>query len=275
MKKFLLFILIQVMVISFVGCGSSDNNEDILNYVKSEVANSLKKPDTATFCDDEEFIIKELESGKFYVTGYCEGENSYGAMVGNGFNIIVSEDDTGEYSSTDVSFFSANEWKTKRDLENARMEKENNGEELLTGDKLDSQLRSQDYYIDSTKIEREEDLYLATGDMIEAVIKNNSDKTIKNAIVAFVGWDANGYPVRIKGTVDITDGSYTKEVLYSGINLEPDKTYGEDSGYEIEESLNIKTIKAIVVSVETSNGDKWENPYYVDFVEAYENKKIN
>ena len=41
------------------------------------------------------------------------------------------------------------------------------------------------------------------------------------------------------------------------------------------ELLNFKTIKAIVVSVETSNGDKWENPYYVDFVEAYENKKIN
>ena len=77
-KNFLLFILIQVMVISFVGCGSSDINEAILNYVKSEVANSLKKPDTATFCDDDEFIIKELESGKFYVTGYCEGENSYG-----------------------------------------------------------------------------------------------------------------------------------------------------------------------------------------------------
>ena len=275
MKKFLLFIIIQVMVISFVGCGNSENNEALINFVKGEVANSLKKPDTAAFCDDDEFIIRELESGKFYVTGYCEGENDYGAMVGNGFNITVSEDDAGEYSSTDVSFFSSNEWKTKRDLENARIEKENDGEELLTGDALDSNLKSQDYYIDSTKIEREEDLYLATGDMIEAVIKNNSDKTVKNAVVAFVGWDANGCPVRIKGTVDITDGSYTKEVSYSGINLEPGKTYGEESGYEIEESLNIKTIKAIVVSVETSNGDKWKNPYYVDFVEAYDDKKIN
>lgn len=275
MKKFLLFIIIQVMVISFVGCGNSENNEALINFVKGEVANSLKKPDTAAFCDDDEFIIRELESGKFYVTGYCEGENDYGAMVGNGFNITVSEDDAGEYSSTDVSFFTSNEWKTKRDLENARIEKENNGEELLTGDALDSKLKSQDYYIDSTKIEREEDLYLATGDMIEAVIKNNSNKTVKNAVVAFVGWDANGCPVRIKGTVDITDGSYTKEVSYSGINLESGKTYGEESGYEIEESLNIKTIKAIVVSVETSNGDKWKNPYYVDFVEAYDDKKIN
>lgn len=266
--------LIIILVFSLVGCGAKNSNVALTNYVKEKVSEGLKKPESATFCEEDQFIIEELDHGKFNVSGYCEGQNSYGAMVGNGFNLIVTENENGEFSSTDVSFMTANEWNTKRKLEDEKEERLKNGEKLLTAHELENALVSQDYYIEKTKIEKKEDLYLATGDMIKAVIKNQSDKTIKNAVVAFVGWDSNGYAVKLQGSVDITDGAYVKEVYYDGINLEPNMTLSDDYGYEIKDKLSVKNIKAIVVSVETVDGNKWENPYYIDFVEAYENKEF-
>lgn len=273
MKKSM-YLIITIIVFSLVGCGAKNSNVALMNYVKEKVSESLKKPESATFCEEEQFIIEELDNGKFDVTGYCEGQNSMGTMIGNGFNLIVTENEDGEFSSTDVSFMTANEWNTKRKLEDEKEERIKNGEKLLTDRELANTLVSQDYYIEKTGIERKEDLYLATGDMIKAAIKNKSDKTIKNAVVAFVGWDSNGYAVKLQGSVDITDGAYVKEVHYDGINLEPNMTLSDDYGYEIKDKLSVKNIKAIVVSVETVDGDKWENPYYVDFVSLYENKQF-
>lgn len=128
----------------------------------------------------------------------------------------------------------------------------------------------------STKYAVQDEQYKALyPDMLQAVIKNNTGSDIKNAVVAFVAWDKNKLPVKIKGSMDFSNGSYVKEVNYMDINLVNGQTYGDKNGYEVDEHSNIASCKAVVVSYETFSGDKWQNPYYDKFRELYEGKKIN
>lgn len=112
-------------------------------------------------------------------------------------------------------------------------------------------------------------------DMLQVILENNTSADIKNAIVAFVAWDVNNLPVKIKGSIDFSDGSYIKLVNYADINMVPNSTYGENSGFEIDETCGISTFKALVVSCETFNGDTWENPYYNDWCKLYEGVKYS
>ena len=50
-------------------------------------------------------------------------------------------------------------------------------------------------------------------------------------------------------------------------------TYGKDSGFQLDENLEIATFKAMVVSYETYDGTEWENPQYKNFCSLYEGKK--
>lgn len=111
-------------------------------------------------------------------------------------------------------------------------------------------------------------------DALQAVIQNNSSADIKDAVVAFVAWDKNNLPVKIKGDIDFSDGSYIRRVGYNDINLVPGSTYGKGTGFEIDDGLGIKTFKAIVVSYETFEGDTWENPLYSAWRDLYEGVKL-
>jgi hypothetical protein len=92
-------------------------------------------------------------------------------------------------------------------------------------------------------------------------------------VIAFAAWDKNNNPITIKGSVDITDGAYIEEVNYDDINMLPNSKYGEDSGYTLNSDIHPAKVRAIIVSLETTDGSKWENPNYLDFVELYEDKK--
>lgn len=97
---------------------------------------------------------------------------------------------------------------------------------------------------------------------LQAIIANKSKDDIKNAVVAFVAWDKNNLPIKIKGDWDFTDGDYIKYVNYNDINLVPGKTYGRNGGYEVDSTCtNIKRYKAVVISYETFEGKTWMNPY--------------
>jgi len=71
--------------------------------------------------------------------------------------------------------------------------------------------------------------------MLQATIRNNTDKDIKDAIVAFVAWDENNLPVKIEGQMDFSGGVYTKKVNYGDINLVGGASFGDDSGYGLDE----------------------------------------
>lgn len=123
----------------------------------------------------------------------------------------------------------------------------------------------------SVQDERYKSLY---PDMLQAVIQNNSESDIKNAVIAFVGWDTNGLPVKIEGQFDFGEAKYVREVNFADINLTPGGTYGENSGFKLNESSTITTVKAIAISYETFEGEKWSNPHYKDFKKLYEGQKL-
>lgn len=130
---------------------------------------------------------------------------------------------------------------------------------------------STEYFVQSTQWKT---LY---PDMLSAVIKNNSDKDIKNAVIAFVAWDSNNLPVKIEGQYDFNGGDYIVEVNYNDINLVPGASYGDNSGYSLNcmnGDPNIAKFKAIVVSYTTFDGETWKNPLYNKFKDIYEDKKL-
>lgn len=128
---------------------------------------------------------------------------------------------------------------------------------------------STNYYVQDEKYKT---LY---PDVLQAVIQNNTSSDIKDAVIAFVAWDSNNLPVKIKGSMDFKDGTYIKLVRFGDINLIPNSTYGKNSGYKIDEECNIDDFKAFVVSFETFDGDTWENPYFDEWRKLYEGQKYS
>ena len=145
----------------------------------------------------------------------------------------------------------------------------------LTLTQFDELLAKQDMCVISTKYVVQDDRYKTLyPDMLQAVIKNNTGYDIRNAVVAFVAWDGNNLPVKIKGNIDFSDGSYVKKVNYSDINLIGGATYGESSGMSIDEDCNISKFRAIVISYETFDNVTWTNPYYNAWEAAFSGQKF-
>ncbi len=145
----------------------------------------------------------------------------------------------------------------------------------LTPEELDSVLLEQPVYVESTKYVVQDARYKSLyPDMLQAVIRNNSGTDVKNLVIAFVAWDKNNLPVKIKGDIDFSDGSYVKECNYNDVNIPNGKTYGDQSGMEIDETCNITTFKAIVVSYDDFDGNTWNNSYYDTWVDFYSDKKL-
>lgn len=133
--------------------------------------------------------------------------------------------------------------------------------------KLDELLAKQPVYISNLK-------YISTGMYykeyyLQPFITNKSKDDIKNAYIAFVAWDGNNLPIKIKGDIDFSDGDYIKLVNFNDINLVPGKTYGKNAGYEVDDSCKIKKYKAIVVGYDTFEGKEWVNPYYEAWEKMY------
>lgn len=112
-------------------------------------------------------------------------------------------------------------------------------------------------------------------DVLQAILVNNTEHDIKDVVVAFMAWDENDLPVLLKGQFDYNAASYVRHASYSGINMVPGSIYGENTGMGLDESVKgIVTVKAIVVSYVTFDGETWENPEYDAFIEEYAGKKL-
>ena len=145
----------------------------------------------------------------------------------------------------------------------------------MTPESLDELLATQPLAVTEARFVVQSESYsMIFSDMLTANIVNNSPHDIKDAVVAFVAWDKNGLPVKIKGMFDMVGGMYVKEVRFDDINLVPGDTYGEKSGYSLGSDSGIVTVKAIAISYVTFDGEEWKNPYYDTFREMYEGKKF-
>lgn len=154
---------------------------------------------------------------------------------------------------------------------NATSENSNSSTSSMSEEELDTEIAAQEVRVTSTDYIVQDEQYKSLyPDMLQAIIQNDSNLDIKDALVAFVAWDENGLPVKIKGAIDFNDGEYVKKANYGDINLVSGKSFGDSSGYSVDENCGIKTFKAIVVSFESFDGTKWENPLFDAWVELYE-----
>ncbi|MGN0993198.1 MAG: hypothetical protein ACI4PE_04690 [Bacilli bacterium] len=58
----------------------SETTQKIYQIFCNQVKNGLKAPTTAVFCKDYELLIKE-NKGIYYVSGWVDSQNSFGAMI--------------------------------------------------------------------------------------------------------------------------------------------------------------------------------------------------
>lgn len=128
--------------------------------------------------------------------------------------------------------------------------------------------------IDKDYIVQDEEHNSLYPDLLQAIIENQSGEDIKDAEIAFVAWDKNGLPLKIKASFELNDGAYVYSGYANDINLVDGETYGESSGFELAEEMDqIEHFEAIVVSYETFDDEEWENEFFDDFQELYEGEK--
>ena len=241
------------------------------SYVQEVLYNDINLVPDSTFGDSSGFALDEnntIDSFEAIVTGFetfdgDKWENPYydewrklyeGVKYSDDLTVEVKVEDNADFAIAESSAES-----TKKDVDE---------------DALTAEIEAQDVRVISTEYIVQDKQYKSLyPDMLSAVIQNDTDLDIKNAVIAFVAWDKNNLPVKLKGNTDINDGTYIKEVSCSDINLVPGETYGEDKGFAINENINVNEFKAIVVSYEAFDGTKWRNPCYSDWRKLYEGVK--
>ena len=129
--------------------------------------------------------------------------------------------------------------------------------------------------VESSKIVEQDARYKSLyPDMIQVIVKNLSDKTIKEMEVGSLGFDANGYPVKIKGAFDFSGGSYEKIGFAADVNIVAGGRFGDDVGWELDDPHGIKTVLSCVKSATFYDGTKWDNPYYKFWLEDHKEKPL-
>lgn len=79
------------------------------------------------------------------------------------------------------------------------------------------------------------------------------------------------------GDFDLYGGSYIKSCDYGDMNMVDGSTYGKGMGMEVsydDFGKNLGIFKAIVVEYTDFDRNTWNNLYYDQWVELYENKKL-
>lgn len=112
-------------------------------------------------------------------------------------------------------------------------------------------------------------------DMICAIVQNNSDKTIDYLELSFIGFDENGYPLKIEGDIDFSGAAHEKFAKGDALNIMPGAKWGENMGFKLSSNHRVKTPMACVVKAKFYDGSEWENPYYKYFKEEYVGKPLN
>lgn len=146
--------------------------------------------------------------------------------------------------------------------------------EKYTAARLERAIKKQDLYaVDAKYVVLHDEFKSLYPDNLQATIKNNTDKDIKDVQYGFVAWDKNGLPIKIKGDIDFGK-SYFRGVTADAANIKGYGTFGEDKGYRIDSAIGVHSFKPFVVSYVDFEGKKWTNPLYKDFLKMYEGKRL-
>ena len=129
--------------------------------------------------------------------------------------------------------------------------------------------------VDSVKIAVQSDKYKSLyPDQIRVMITNKSDKTVKNMNVGFLGYDSNGYPLKIKMQFDFLGSNYEGGGNADNVNIIPGASFGDNVGWDLDKQHGLTTVISCVKTVEFYDGTKWTNPYYDYWIGKYKEKQL-
>lgn len=161
--------------------------------------------------------------------------------------------------------------------ENVSSAKENeDSKELSSAVELDKELNKQDIVVENVEYIIQDNQYKNLyPDMLSTISTNNTDTDVRDITYAYVAWDRNGLPLKIKGAIDFSDGQYVYGGKGENVNVSPGETFGQGYGFKIDSGMDeVYTMKAIIVDYEGFNGEKWTNPLYSEFKNIYEGKRL-
>lgn len=160
--------------------------------------------------------------------------------------------------------------------DSAITEKSNQIKDKAKEQEIEKYKNEQEVTVESAKIIIQDDRYKALyPDMIEVVIKNNSNKTIKDYNVAVLAYDNNNYPLKIKPQFNYSGGGFEFTGQADNVNVVAGATGGKNYGWKLDENHGISKLLAIVKDVTYYDGSTWENPYYTYWIEQYKEKPLN
>lgn len=104
---------------------------------------------------------------------------------------------------------------------------------------------------------------------IAVTVNNRSQKTVKRYEIGFMGFDKNGYPVKVGlGSPTFVGKGYTEQ------NIMPGETKHSGGGWYLD-NHDVKTLIACIIEVEYYDGEGWRNPYYEYWEQKYREKPLN
>lgn len=154
-------------------------------------------------------------------------------------------------------------------------EKSNQIKDKAKEQEIEKYKNEQEVTVESAKILVQDDRYKSLyPDMIEVVIKNNSNKTIKDYNVAVLAYDNNNYPLKIKPQFNYNGGGFEFTGQADIVNVVAGATGGKNYGWKLDSAHGISKVIAIVKDVTYYDGTTWDNPYYTYWIEQYKEKPL-
>lgn len=130
--------------------------------------------------------------------------------------------------------------------------------------------------VESAKITVQDPQYKALyPDMIQVIVNNKSEKTIKNMQVGALGFDNNGYPLKIKTQLSLSGGDYEFVGNAEDVNIVAGGRFGDNVGWDLDENHGISKVLACVKNVTFYDGSRWDNPYYQYWLDEYKEKPLH